>query len=112
MRCSITTGASAASGPPPFANLRSIGPPPTVRPVARGALFVLSLFIIGMPGAEFIAQLDEGSFATHVIRTTNICSISDRRSASQSREQFATDLPPGEQKPAQTTIESVESIFA
>ena len=81
-------------------------------PVTRGALFVLSLFIIGMPGAEFIAQLDEGSFATHVIRTTNICSISDRGSASQSREQFATDLPPGEQKPAQTTIESVESIFA
>jgi hypothetical protein len=29
----------------------------------------------------------------------------------QSREQFATDLPPGEQKPAQTTIESVESII-
>ena len=112
MRCSITTGASAASDPPPFTNLRSIGPPPTVRPVARGALFVLSLLIIGMPGAEFIAQLDEGSFATHVIRTTNICSISDRGSASQSREQFATDLPPGEQKPAQTTIESVESIFA
>jgi cobalt-zinc-cadmium resistance protein CzcA len=36
------------------------------------ALFTLSLFIFGRLGAEFIPQLDEGSFATHMIRTTSI----------------------------------------
>jgi cobalt-zinc-cadmium resistance protein CzcA len=30
------------------------------------------LFIFGRLGAEFIPQLDEGSFATHMIRTTSI----------------------------------------
>ncbi len=36
------------------------------------ALFVLALLIFGRLGAEFIPQLDEGSFATHMIRTTSI----------------------------------------
>ena len=36
------------------------------------ALFALSLGIFGRLGAEFIPQLDEGSFATHMIRTTSI----------------------------------------
>jgi cobalt-zinc-cadmium resistance protein CzcA len=36
------------------------------------ALFVISLLIFGRLGAEFIPQLDEGSFATHMIRTTSI----------------------------------------
>lgn len=35
-------------------------------------LFALSLVIFGRLGAEFIPQLDEGSFATHMIRTTSI----------------------------------------
>jgi heavy metal efflux system protein len=34
------------------------------------ALFAVSLFIFGTLGAEFIPQLDEGSFATHMIRTS------------------------------------------
>jgi heavy metal efflux system protein len=36
------------------------------------ALFVLALLIFGRLGAEFVPQLDEGSFATHMIRTTSI----------------------------------------
>ncbi len=36
------------------------------------ALFVLALLLFGKLGAEFIPQLDEGSFATHMIRTTSI----------------------------------------
>ena len=36
------------------------------------ALFVLSVFVFTRLGAEFIPQLDEGSFATHMIRTTSI----------------------------------------
>ena len=36
------------------------------------ALFAASLLIFGRLGAEFIPQLDEGSFATHMIRTTSI----------------------------------------
>ena len=36
------------------------------------ALFAVSLLIFGRLGAEFIPQLDEGSFATHMIRTTSI----------------------------------------
>lgn len=36
------------------------------------ALFVVSLLIFSRLGAEFIPQLDEGSFATHMIRTTSI----------------------------------------
>lgn len=36
------------------------------------ALFAFSLLIFGRLGAEFIPQLDEGSFATHMIRTTSI----------------------------------------
>ncbi|MBE2179284.1 MAG: efflux RND transporter permease subunit [Chthoniobacterales bacterium] len=36
------------------------------------ALFALSLFVFSRMGAEFIPQLDEGSFATHMIRTTSI----------------------------------------
>ena len=35
-------------------------------------LFVGSLLLFGRLGAEFIPQLDEGSFATHMIRTTSI----------------------------------------
>jgi cobalt-zinc-cadmium resistance protein CzcA len=36
------------------------------------ALFVLALAVFSRLGAEFIPQLDEGSFATHMIRTTSI----------------------------------------
>ncbi len=35
-------------------------------------LFAVSLAVFGRLGAEFIPQLDEGSFATHMIRTTSI----------------------------------------
>ncbi len=35
-------------------------------------LFALSLLIFSRMGREFIPQLDEGSFATHMIRTTSI----------------------------------------
>lgn len=35
-------------------------------------LFIVALFIFGRLGAEFVPQLDEGSFATHMIRTTSI----------------------------------------
>ena len=36
------------------------------------ALFAVSLLLFSRLGAEFIPQLDEGSFATHMIRTTSI----------------------------------------
>ena len=36
------------------------------------ALFAIALFVFGRLGAEFVPQLDEGSFATHMIRTTSI----------------------------------------
>lgn len=36
------------------------------------ALFAFSLFIFTRLGAEFVPQLDEDSFATHMIRTTSI----------------------------------------
>ena len=36
------------------------------------ALFAIALLIFGRLGAEFVPQLDEGSFATHMIRTTSI----------------------------------------
>jgi len=35
-------------------------------------LFILSLAVLSRMGREFIPQLDEGSFATHMIRTTSI----------------------------------------
>ncbi len=35
-------------------------------------LFVLAMVVFGRLGAEFVPQLDEGSFATHMIRTTSI----------------------------------------
>jgi heavy metal efflux system protein len=35
-------------------------------------LFLLSVLILSRMGKEFIPQLDEGSFATHMIRTTSI----------------------------------------
>ncbi len=35
-------------------------------------LFVLSILVFNRLGAEFVPQLDEGSFATHMIRTTSI----------------------------------------
>jgi len=35
-------------------------------------LFVVAVFLFGRLGAEFVPQLDEGSFATHMIRTTSI----------------------------------------
>ncbi len=35
-------------------------------------LFILAIFIFSRLGAEFVPQLDEGSFATHMIRTTSI----------------------------------------
>lgn len=43
-------------------------------PVVGGAvaLFVLAGWIYSRLGAEFVPQLDEGSFATHMIRTTSI----------------------------------------
>ncbi|MCC7375690.1 MAG: efflux RND transporter permease subunit [Verrucomicrobiales bacterium] len=42
--------------------------------VALGAvgLLGLALFVFSRLGAEFVPQLDEGSFATHMIRTTSI----------------------------------------
>ncbi len=36
------------------------------------ALFALSVIIFNSLGAEFVPQLDEGSFATHMIRTTSL----------------------------------------
>lgn len=39
---------------------------------AAAGLFALSVFVFNRLGAEFIPQLDEGSFATHMIRTTSI----------------------------------------
>lgn len=36
------------------------------------ALFILAVFTFTRLGAEFVPQLDEGSFATHMIRTTSI----------------------------------------
>lgn len=39
---------------------------------AAVAVFALAVFIFGRLGAEFVPQLDEGSFATHMIRTTSI----------------------------------------
>lgn len=36
------------------------------------ALFILAVVVFGRLGAEFVPQLDEGSFATHMIRTTSI----------------------------------------
>lgn len=36
------------------------------------ALFALAVVVFGRLGAEFVPQLDEGSFATHMIRTTSI----------------------------------------
>lgn len=36
------------------------------------AVFALAVFLFGRLGAEFVPQLDEGSFATHMIRTTSI----------------------------------------
>ncbi len=36
------------------------------------ALFAMALLAFGRLGAEFVPQLDEGSFATHMIRTTSI----------------------------------------
>jgi cobalt-zinc-cadmium resistance protein CzcA len=43
-------------------------------PVVGGAvaLLVLAGFVFSRLGAEFVPQLDEGSFATHMIRTTSI----------------------------------------
>jgi len=35
-------------------------------------LFALAVAVFGRLGAEFVPQLDEGSFATHMIRTTSI----------------------------------------
>jgi cobalt-zinc-cadmium resistance protein CzcA len=36
------------------------------------AVFALAVFVFTRLGAEFVPQLDEGSFATHMIRTTSI----------------------------------------
>jgi len=36
------------------------------------ALFILAVVVFNRLGAEFVPQLDEGSFATHMIRTTSI----------------------------------------
>ncbi len=43
-------------------------------PVVSGAVALLALaaFVFSRLGAEFVPQLDEGSFATHMIRTTSI----------------------------------------
>lgn len=43
-------------------------------PVVGGAvaLLALAVFVFTRLGAEFVPQLDEGSFATHMIRTTSI----------------------------------------
>ena len=39
---------------------------------AAVGLFVLAVIVFNRLGAEFVPQLDEGSFATHMIRTTSI----------------------------------------
>ncbi len=39
---------------------------------AAVALFLLAVVVFNRLGAEFVPQLDEGSFATHMIRTTSI----------------------------------------
>ena len=39
---------------------------------AAVALFILAVIVFHRLGAEFVPQLDEGSFATHMIRTTSI----------------------------------------
>jgi cobalt-zinc-cadmium resistance protein CzcA len=39
---------------------------------AAVALFILAVVVFTRLGAEFVPQLDEGSFATHMIRTTSI----------------------------------------
>ncbi len=39
---------------------------------AAVAVFALAVFAFNRLGAEFVPQLDEGSFATHMIRTTSI----------------------------------------
>ena len=39
---------------------------------AAVAVFALAVFTFSRLGAEFVPQLDEGSFATHMIRTTSI----------------------------------------
>jgi cobalt-zinc-cadmium resistance protein CzcA len=39
---------------------------------AAVALLALAMFVFTRLGAEFVPQLDEGSFATHMIRTTSI----------------------------------------
>jgi cobalt-zinc-cadmium resistance protein CzcA len=39
---------------------------------AAVALFILAVVVFNRLGAEFVPQLDEGSFATHMIRTTSI----------------------------------------
>jgi cobalt-zinc-cadmium resistance protein CzcA len=39
---------------------------------AAAALLALAVFVFSRLGAEFVPQLDEGSFATHMIRTTSI----------------------------------------
>ncbi len=39
---------------------------------AAVALFILAVIVFNRLGAEFVPQLDEGSFATHMIRTTSI----------------------------------------
>ncbi|MBN9689030.1 MAG: efflux RND transporter permease subunit [Verrucomicrobia bacterium] len=39
---------------------------------AAVALFVFAVVVFNRLGAEFVPQLDEGSFATHMIRTTSI----------------------------------------
>ena len=56
------------------------------------ALFALALAVFSRLGAEFIPQLDEGSFATHMIRTTSIgldASIAMQEKAEQVlRERF------------------------
>ncbi len=40
--------------------------------IAAAVVFLASLLVFKRLGAEFIPQLDEGSFATHMIRTTSI----------------------------------------
>ncbi len=45
------------------------------RKIVMGAgliLFIISILVFNRLGAEFVPQLDEGSFATHMIRTTSI----------------------------------------
>jgi cobalt-zinc-cadmium resistance protein CzcA len=48
---------------------QSAQPTPTTGHVG---LLVLAVFVFSRLGAEFVPQLDEGSFATHMIRTTSI----------------------------------------